>query len=259
MPAQVWAYRFSGVKILHLDIETAPHKVFVWGLYDQNIALNQIDEPGYTLCWAAAWHGKRTIIFDSIKKSGIKKMVKHVHRLLGEADAVVHYNGKKFDIPTLNSEFTKFGLAPPSPYYQIDLYSVVRGKFKFASHKLDWVCQELDLGAKVQHKGMDLWRECMAGNEASWKTMERYNKQDVRLLPKLYEHLLPWIDNHPNWGNYIRDGELPVCRNCGSTKMAKAGVETRTIVPHQRYKCQDCRKYTRGRQKIGNSNPGLTL
>ena len=37
-------------RILLLDIETAPHRVFAWGLWGQDIYLDQIEEPGYTLC-----------------------------------------------------------------------------------------------------------------------------------------------------------------------------------------------------------------
>lgn len=103
------------MRILHLDIETAPHKVYAWGLYDQDIAINQIVEPGYTLCWAAKWHGSQELKFDSVWDSGKRRMIKRIHKLLAKADAVVHYNGLKFDIPTLNQEFLQIGLKPPPP------------------------------------------------------------------------------------------------------------------------------------------------
>ena len=46
-------------KILSLDIETAPAKVYCWGLWDQNIGINQIVEDGYVLCWCAKWIDKK--------------------------------------------------------------------------------------------------------------------------------------------------------------------------------------------------------
>jgi hypothetical protein len=54
------------VKLLLLDIETAPNTVYTWGLYDQNIAINQIISTGYVLCYAAKWYGRRWNQFDSI-------------------------------------------------------------------------------------------------------------------------------------------------------------------------------------------------
>ena len=244
------------MRLLHLDIETAPNVGFFWGLYDQTISINQIDKPGYTLCFAAKWHNKKSIIFDSIQKSGMEGMVRHAHDLLSEADAVVHYNGTKFDIPKLQEEIAMQGLDPPTPFSEIDLLKVVRRKFKFASNKLDYVCQRFGIGAKVENKGMPLWIGCMNGDPKCWREMERYNRQDVRLLPRLYERLLPWIENHPNWGHW-NSGEI-VCRNCGSTNVKKDGVERRTITPYQRYRCLDCRKPLRGRYKLPNENQPTT-
>jgi len=102
------------MKLLMLDIETAPHLAAVWGLYDQNVAIDQIIKPGYTLCWSAKWYGKPKIHFDSIL-SGHKDMIRGIHDLMDESDAICHYNGTKFDIPTLNKEFLLLGLKPPAP------------------------------------------------------------------------------------------------------------------------------------------------
>ncbi len=97
-------------KILLLDIEMAPNVAHVWGIWDQNIGLNQLQESSYVMCYAAKWLGDKKMIFDSVKKSGDKKMLAGIHKLLDEADAVIHYNGKRFDIPSLNKEFLLHGM-----------------------------------------------------------------------------------------------------------------------------------------------------
>jgi hypothetical protein len=232
------------MKILHLDIETAPHRVYVWGLWDQNVALNQIEEPGYTLCWSAKWHGKREVMFDSVHKSGAKKMVRRIYDLMNEADAIVHYNGLKFDIPTLNQEFLLQGLTPPAPAAQIDLYQTAKRRFRLASNKLDFVAQVLGIGHKLHHKGMELWRDCMKGDAASWRVMERYNKQDVRLLEGVYLKLLPWIKNHPNHGNFANRAD--VCPNCGGNHMRSNGLRRTATSVYIRLQCMDCGNWARG-------------
>ena len=63
------------MKILYLDIETAPNLVFTWGLFNQNIGLNQIVKPGYTLCFAAQWEGKKEIVFSSVHGDGNELMM----------------------------------------------------------------------------------------------------------------------------------------------------------------------------------------
>lgn len=247
------------MKILILDIETAPHKVYAWGLWGQDIHINQIVEPGYTLCWAAKWRGKREVMFESVMgKGGPEGMMATIHALLEEADAVVHFNGKKFDMPTLNKEFLALGMDPPSHYAQVDLLRVARSNFKLASNKLDYVARFLGLGGKLQHKGMPLWTACMDGDERAWATMERYNKKDVRLTDRVYGALLPWIKGHPNHGLYV-DSTRPTCRNCGSQNMVKNGAHRTATMAYQRYKCKTCGAQSRGRLRIAGGDPGITV
>ncbi len=242
------------MKVLELDIETAPNLVYTWGLFKQNIAINQIVEPGYTLCFAAKWQHepRKKMVYYSVHHDGWPTMLDGLHKLLDAADAVVHYNGKKFDIPTINREFAKGGMAPPSPYKQIDLYSVVKRQFKFASNKLDFVASQLGLGCKVQHKGMPLWTACMAGDDKAWATMRRYNKRDVVLLGRLYTRLLPWITPHPNRGMYAKDMSKLRCPNCGSLKLLEDDVvRPANVSTYQAYRCTKCHTRSRGRLPIG--------
>ncbi len=77
-------------KILLLDIETAPHRVFAWGLWGQDIHLDQIEEPGYTLCWAAKWlgPGRKMMfnsvqgMFNSVQGRGRKGMLRGIYSLI---------------------------------------------------------------------------------------------------------------------------------------------------------------------------------
>jgi len=235
------------MKILHLDVETAPHKVYAWGLWSQDISINQIVEPGYTLCWAAKWDSSEEVLFNSIYKTSEDEMLQEMHSLLDEADAVTHYNGVKFDIPTLNKEFVTHGMGVPAPYHQIDLLQVAKKQFRFPSNKLDYVAQALGLGSKVKHKGMDLWRECMEGDAEAWAVMEEYNRGDVILLEKLYHKLLPWIKGHPNHALYKEVLDRPVCTNCGGTHLQSRGKAKTKTQEYARFQCVDCGTWVRGR------------
>ena len=246
-------------RILHLDIETAPNLVYAWGLWRQNIAISQIVEPGYTLCWAAKWHGERKVHFASFHEPD---MIEKIHALLSEADIAVHYNGNKFDIPKLQMEFLLSGLEPTSQTRHVDLLPVVRRQFGFTSNKLDYVAQQLGLGAKTQHKGMEMWHSCMDPNhpdhERAWKVMKRYNIQDVRLLENVYKRLLPWIPTHPNVSLYI-DSDEPLCRNCGSENLRKEGLSYTNAGIYQQYQCKDCGKWGRGNKTMKPKSKAVIL
>jgi DNA polymerase elongation subunit (family B) len=222
----------------------------VWGLWQQNVSINQLMESSYVLCYAAKWLGEEDIYFDSVHQSKPKSMLKGIHALLDSADAVIHYNGTKFDIPTLNKEFLLTKLLPPSPYKQIDLLRVVRSNFRFPSNKLDYVSQRLGLGSKHAHEGHDLWVKCMNGDKDAWKRMEEYNIQDVVLLESLYDNLLPWIKNAPNRNLYQ---DTTGCPTCGSTRLHKRGTAVSTTGSYQRYQCRDCGSWSQGTKSIRKS------
>ena len=164
------------MKILLLDIETSPNTAHVWGLWQQNVGINQLLESSYVMCWAAKWYGEKTVHFG--------KDLKKIYNMINEADVVIHYNGKKFDMPTLNKEFLLNGWTPPAPYKQIDLLRVVRSQFRFPSNKLDYVAQRLGLGKKVAHEGHELWIKCMAGDAAAWNKMSEAAKKEASPIYK---------------------------------------------------------------------------
>ncbi len=236
------------MKILLLDIETAPNVAHIWGLFKQNVGINQIMESSYILCWAAKWLDEKEIKFSSVQNTNPKRMLLKIWDLLDEADAVIHYNGTKFDIPTLNKEFLLYGLTPPSPYKQIDLLRVARNQFKFPSNKLDYVAQALGLGKKTKHTGHELWIQCMAGNPEAWSMMEEYNKNDVTLLEQVYGKLIPWIKVHANYSLHSVNTE--VCPNCGGTHYQKRGFYYTSNCQYQRYKCINCGTWFRSTKSI---------
>lgn len=235
------------MKILLLDIETAPNLAYVWGLFQENIPTARIVNSGYVLCWAAKWFGSREMQFCSGYGATHKSMLQQIHHLLDEADVVVHYNGKKFDIPTLNKEFVTHGLTPPSPYKQIDLYQTARTTFRFPSNKLDYVSQTLGIGQKVRHAGFELWVQCMAGDPKAWRAMERYNRGDVRLLERMYRRLRPWVRNHPNVA--AEDG-VDGCPSCGSRNYIRQGTRLAKNRKYPRYQCSDCGSWFHGTQFV---------
>ena len=93
------------MKLLILDLETAPNLAYVWGLFKETINPQQVKETGRVISVAAKWYQDPEIFFWSDFHDGHLQMVTNTHNLITEADAVVTYNGSAFDIPHLNREF----------------------------------------------------------------------------------------------------------------------------------------------------------
>ena len=231
------------MKILAWDIETGPNLAYVWGLWQQNVALNQIEDRGEVLSFAARWidSPKNSIMFEYAATDASKTlMLEAAWALLDEADALVSWNGKGFDTKHINREFLLAGMGPPSPAKEIDLMLIAKKKFRFVSNKLENVAQELGLGGKVKHSGFELWRRCLAGDGKAWAEMRKYNEQDVHLLVDLYYKLLPWLDGHPNRNLY--DPKTDGCPRCpaGPEDLTRQGFRPTMTGMYQRYQCSKC-------------------
>jgi len=186
-------------------------------------------------------------------------MIEAAWNLFEEADFVIHYNGKKFDVPTLNREFLIEGFTPPSDYHQIDLYQVVKSQFKLESYSLKFVLKMLDLENKLENKGMELWTGVLAGNREDQKLMKEYNIQDVEIMPALYEVLQPWVKSHPNRAMWNSDKSELTCPNCGGHSLIKWGTRKTRVSEYQRYRCNDCGTTSRGRKKMKQDDEGVLM
>lgn len=236
------------MRILTIDIETAPAILYSFGLHNQNHSIDQIIQSPYMLCFAAKWHDEDEVMF--FKGDG---MVLEAHRLLDEADMVVHFNGNSFDVPHLNREMWLLGLPPYSPFQPIDLLKVFRKQFRFISNKLDHLVQEAGLGHKLQHSGFKMWPQVMNGDPEAWKLFEEYNKTDVVLTEALYDKTLPWIPGHPNVLLY---NELPgqiACPTCGSADFQQRGTRQLATGIYQQYRCSTCGAWFRDTKRRDGS------
>lgn len=228
-----------------LDIETAPAVVETWSLHNAFISIDQIREPSTILGVGYKWHGKNRVGWLSSHVEGTEKMIETVRDLMHEADIIVTYNGDAFDIRHLKREILLAGLTPPSRTKSVDLYRTVKRHFKFQSNKLAFVASELGVGQKASTGGYDLWKRCVAGDDAAWRKMAAYCRQDVRVTEALYDRLLPWIPNHPNMALWENNAER-CCPACGGRHLQRRGQERTTAAVYPRYQCQDCGSWSRG-------------
>lgn len=239
------------MKILLLDIETSPHIAYVYGARKVNINPDMMAKAGYMLCWSAKWLGQKKVYFGAVNKHGPKRMLTQLRKLMNESDAIMHYNGLRFDIPTINQEFMERDMAPPSPSKQIDLLKTMRSQFRYPINKLEFIVKRLRIGEKAKHEGIPLWVKCMAGNKTAWKAMEAYNKRDVILLEKLYNKVLPWIKNHPDRNLYnVHDEEgTPKCGQCGGT-VQRRGFAYTAAGKYKQFCCMTCGVWHRSKRNL---------
>ncbi len=248
----------NGPKILLLDIETSPIISYVWGLWENNVALNQIKTDWHLLSWSAKWlnsPSNKIMYQDQRNAKNIeddRKLLEGIWDLLDKADIIITQNGKKFDQKKLNARFIINGFTPPSDYRHIDTLQLARKHFGFTSNKLEYLSKTLNLSKKKSnHKkypGFELWKGCLAGEMSAWKEMEKYNKLDVLSLEELYLKLQPWgtgvvLAVHDE-GN--KEGSC----SCGSHNLKKNGFRFSNSGKYQRYTCDDCGAHSQGKRNL---------
>lgn len=240
------------MKILALDIETSGAVVRTFGLRNQFHTIDAILEHPRIICWSAKWVGSGKVMFKSEYHDSRDEMLREMWNLLNEADAVLTYNGARFDLPWLAGEMMLEGLPPFSPVRHIDLYQAISRSTRHISGKLDYAVQRLLGERKIAHQGMSLWNGVCAGDEKAWALMKKYAMKDTALLEPLYERLKPWIPNHPNVNLYDGgDG----CPRCGHAYVEKRGYAYTSIARYQQYHClnEACGKWFRGKTALATT------
>lgn len=244
-------------RILLLDVETAPILGYVWGLWENNLGLNQMKSDWHLLSWSAKWLGEpasKIQYMDQRKAKNVeddKKILKGIWELMNEADVIVTQNGKAFDEKKLNARFILNGFTPPSSYKHVDTKQIASRKFGFTSNKLEYMTNKLCTKyRKLKHSkfaGFELWTECLKGNLKAWKEMEKYNKYDVLSLEELYLKLRPW-DNSINYNLY--NDEISMVCACGSEKFERRGFFYTAAAKYQRLRCLSCGTWSRSKTNL---------
>lgn len=230
-------------KILHIDIEWKPALAYVWRMWDENISPDQLVDAGGLLCFCAHWDGSKEYMFFSEWDDGPDGMAKAALKLLNEADAVVTYNGDKYDLPKLRGAMILSGLTPPAPPTSIDLIKTVK-KLGFVMNRLAYIGPLLSVGSKMKHEGFRLWRSVLEGDTKAMARMKKYCIQDVKVLVNLYNKVKPFITNHPHLGD-----EKGACGSCGSNHVQSRGWRRTKFFKVQRIQCQDCGSWSEGTRK----------
>lgn len=182
-------------RVLIIDIETRALTTKTWGLWDQNIGLNQVVDDGGILCFSAKFLGENKTYFFGTggKVKNEKKVITAAWKLMSEATIVLGQNSNQFDIKKLNAKFLEYGLGDPGPYRKLDTKIIAKRHFSFISNKLEYLSKKYNKKfKKLSHSkfpGYELWDQYEKGNKQALIEMEAYNKADVLATEEVFLEL----------------------------------------------------------------------
>ena len=237
-------------RILVFDIETSPNLVYTFGLFNQNISLEQVVKETSILSIAWKFLGEKETYYMSVDPNQAdlwddRELCEAISSLFQNVDACVTHNGDRFDLPVIRGRLYHHGLPQIPPINSIDTLVMAKQAGKHLSCKLAHLTKGLQF-QKMSHAkfpGFALWRECLARNPEAWAEMERYNRMDILSGEALFERLRPFSKVHiPGF----QTGEL-CCPKCGSKDLKKRGVLETRGGWYQRFKCSSCGGWSQSR------------
>lgn len=246
----------GNMRILFFDTETSPIIAAVFGLYDQNIPYRHVIQEWFILCAAWKWLGEDNIktvsVLDAPKRfkadpTDDYHVIKTLHALIEDADALVAHNLNKFDWKKFMARVVFHGLPPVKKPVMIDTLTQSR-QLGFSSRKLDDLGTHLNLGNKLQNEP-GLWVKAAQGCRDSIKKLVVYCAGDIPPLENLYIRLRPYMPGGFNMGHY---SNAPCCPACGSTDYNKKGLRHTNAGVYHRYRCNEtaCRKWFTSKKSI---------
>lgn len=243
----------TNLKILYMDIETAPLLAYIWSPADDYVNHDRLIHDSWILTWSAKWAHESKVRTGVVTPSEAlmqddTRLLVDLADLLRSADIVVAHNGDKFDIPVINGRLVQLGLKPLGPIKTIDTLTLARKSFKIAYKNLDYLGEILGLGRKLK-TGFELWKRAYHGDPKALKAMSKYNVQDVLLLEKVFDAMKPYVKGLTRLVEADYDGEY-ACPTCGSHDLTRRGFHRTNAGTYQRYVCNDCGRYSKDRTAI---------
>lgn len=212
---------------------------------------------GVVLCIGWKWLGDPKVHCPSLldrRKANMlddRELIRQfVYEPYAEADYIVTWYGRRYDIPMLKARAIKHGMPPFPPIYHIDLWHEWRKQFKTHNNRLATVGEFLKLEHSKNSIDYEAWQLAALGDRASMEKVKDHCRPDVQVLEDAFLRVRPWLDCEP--APVTEAGELK-CRACGSENLWVRAHKVTQAGRYVQYQCQDCGKYERAPSAIWRS------
>lgn len=223
---------------LFFDIETSYNIVKSWRIgYNLNVNHDDIIQERAIITVAYKWEGDENVYVITWDKGDDKQLVKEFVKVLDEADEIIGHNIDKYDMKFVASRALRHGIPMLAKYKTTDTLKLARKHFGLNSNKLDYIAQFLGIGAKLKHRGMEMWDDIILRNDdKALDEMLEYNVQDVRLTEDVFNRLKNYTEPSIHHGVIAGEGKHS-CPECGEvddivlkkTYVSKTGMKTRLM------------------------------
>jgi len=230
------------IKRLFFDIETSPMVCYSWRVgYNLNLSYDNVIEDWKIICISYKWQDEDKVYslkWDNNKCD--KDMLKSFIKVMNEADEIIAHNGDRFDLKKIRTRCLHHRLPLFPNYRTLDTLKKAKSGFNFPNNKLDTIAQWLGVGAKIKHRGFDMWKDVVEGDKKALKEMVDYCDMDVVVLEDVYLTLQSYIKQNTHVGT-LNGGWKYSCPSCGSEDVEYNSLRmTAKGTPKRQMTCKCC-------------------
>lgn len=124
-----------------------------------------------------------------------RQLVKDIRDELDDADILVSWNGRRFDIPFLNGRLMAWNEKTLKPHKHCDIMYQSRYKMKLHSSRLAAVQSFLGLEDEKTEMKPKMWMKAVTGDKQSMNYIIDHCIRDVLVLNEAYEKLKHFVTN----------------------------------------------------------------
>lgn len=243
-------------RIISFDLEVSPALGYFYPpTYETGIL--KIEERQKLMSFAWQVVGEKKIhslcLYDmdtyKVDPHNDKLLTIELHKVLSTADILLGQNSDQFDIKMANYFFIRNGLEPIPPTKSLDTKKIAKRYFRFANNKLDNLGEELGVGGKTKVTHAQIWQDCfLDGDKKSWKLMNKYCEQDVRITTEIYLKMRGFMHSHPSMSRI--SGEWDSCPRCGGYNYRIKAYRTTNTSRYRQYQCNECHGFFSDRKAV---------
>lgn len=223
-------------------------KIILWDL--ETFGFDFRADSGFLLCGSYKTLGETTV--KTISRSNIredmwndKEVCQKLYDVLSTADGWITHNGKRFDIPFLNTRLIKHNLAPLPNTPHFDTCYVMWKKLKMRN-SLANAQKFLNIGIEKTPLNLETWTKAASGNKDALTEVIKHCIMDVNVLEKVYNKIRTL--GFPGFNLATMLNNPTTCPVCTKPTLIRQGSRCTDKRRYQRLQCQSCGKWVQGKE-----------
>lgn len=145
---------------------------------------------GRVLCACFKFQDEKKIrTVEAFRKADEKAALLEIRDHLEDAQIIVTWYGKMYDIPMITARMMRHGIKPPALKMHIDLKFIHAHRCATQGHRLENVAKDLALKFQKYEVEAEAWQAATDGDRPSFNRIVKHCQQDVLITEEVLDRM----------------------------------------------------------------------